>query len=251
MGYLKKIPGWLLLNSFLRIYRKAICIGLIIFFIADNTIAQTVANFTINNTTGCVPLSGVNFTDVSTGGTELSRNWNLGNGTIIPDGAATVGTNYLTAQTFIVTLTVTFTNGNVRTKTDSVIVHPDPVANLLADDTAGCVPHTVNFTDLSTTSTGTINGWTWDLGAGGSTVKNPNFVYTTAGDYNISLIVTNSWGCQSNAASKFQYIHVYGNPSAAFTPSSAYSCKDTLTVFFNNTTSGGSPANSVMAIQAH
>src|ERR1700722_5115503 len=157
MGCLKTIYGWLLLNSFSRVNRKVICVGAIVFFIADTAIAQTVTNFTINNRTGCVPLSGVNFTDASTGGTVLSRNWNLGNGTIIPSGAATVGTNYLTAQTFIVTLTVTFTNGDVRTKTDSVIVHPDPVANLSADDTAGCVPHTVNFTDLSTTSTGTIN----------------------------------------------------------------------------------------------
>jgi PKD repeat protein len=148
-------------------------------------------------------LSGVNFTDVSTGGTVVRRDWDLGNGTIIPNGAATVGTNYLTSQTFIVKLTVTFSNGDVKTKTDNVIVHPKPSVDFVASDTAGCVPHNVIFRDLSTTVTDTINNWTWDFGAGGSTVKSPSFVYNTAGNYNISLIVKNSCGCESDAGSRF------------------------------------------------
>ena len=55
--------------------------------------AQTTPNFTINKTSGCVPLSGVNFTDASTGGTITNRVWNLGNGTNINNGPAVVGTN--------------------------------------------------------------------------------------------------------------------------------------------------------------
>ena len=207
--------------------------------------AQT-ANFTSNTTQGCVPLGGVNFTDASTGGVVINRDWNLGNGTIIPNGGATVGTNYLTSGTFIVTLTVTFANGDVRTATRNIVVHPKPVANFVASDTAGCRPHAVSFTDLSTTATGTITSWQWDFGAGGSTNANPNFVYTNVGQYNVSLIVTNSWGCQSDAATKFQYIKVYPRPNASFTATPNFGCKDTLTVNFNNTTTGGSPGNTYL-----
>ena len=147
--------------------------------------AQT-ADFSINITSGCVPLSGVNFTDISTGGTVISRDWNLGNGTIINNGAATVGTNYLNPGTFVVTLTATFTGGIVRTVTKNVIVHPKPVAAFVTTDTAGCITHNAAFQDLSSTSTGTITNWQWDLGAGGSTIQNPSFAYTYPGNYQIS-----------------------------------------------------------------
>lgn len=112
------------------------------FCFATVTGKSQTADFTINITSGCVPLGGVNFTDASTGGTVIRRDWDLGNGTVIPNGAAVVGTNYLTAQTFVVSLTVTFSGGVVRTKTANVVVHPKPVADFRVADTAGCVPHT-------------------------------------------------------------------------------------------------------------
>ncbi|MBL0357915.1 MAG: PKD domain-containing protein [Chitinophagaceae bacterium] len=211
-------------------------------FMSTGVKAQT-ADFTINIRNGCVPLGGVNFTDASSGGTVTRRDWDLGNGTLISSGPAVVGTNYLTSQTFIVKLTVTFLNGTVRTKTDSVIVYPKPFVDFRVNDTAGCVPYTASFTDLSTTATGTINTWTWDFGAGGSTIRNPAFVYNSPGLYNISLIVKNNWGCESDAATKFQYVHVWNKPTAAFTANPYFSCNDTATVFFNNSTTNGSPAN--------
>jgi PKD repeat protein len=200
--------------------------------------AQTTASFTINKQSGCVPLSSVNFVENSTGDRVIRRDWNLGNGTIITNGNQTVGTNYLTAKTFYVTLTVTFANGDVKTKKESVVVHPKPIASFEADDTAGCIPHRVNFTDRSSTETGTIRKWTWDFGSGGTTVQNPAFVYNATGNYNVSLIVENSWGCESDAASRFQYMRVYSSPVAFFLPSATVSCEDTLTIKFNNQTTG-------------
>ena len=209
-------------------------------FAGNKAVSQT-ADFSINIVQGCVPLSGVNFTDISTGGTVISRNWNLGNGTIINNGAATVGTNYLTAGTFNVTLTATFTGGIVRTVTKNVQVHPKPVAAFISNDTAGCITHNAAFQDLSTTSTGTINNWQWDLGAGGSTIQNPTFNYTNPGTYQVSLIVRNSWGCSSDAASKPAYIKVFNSPTASFTSSVNSSCDSPFVVQFNNTTTGAGP----------
>jgi PKD repeat protein len=106
--------------------KHPLCLLFVLFYFSISTFAQTTPNFTINQTSGCVPLSGVNFTDASTGGVVTNRAWNLGNGTVIPNGAAIVGTNYLNAQKFYVTLTVTFSNGDIKTKKDSIIVHPRP-----------------------------------------------------------------------------------------------------------------------------
>ncbi|RYE19998.1 MAG: PKD domain-containing protein, partial [Sphingobacteriales bacterium] len=204
------------------------------------SVCQT-ADFSINVSSGCVPLSGVNFTDISSGGTVISRNWNLGNGTIINNGPATVGTNYLLPGTFNVTLTATFTGGIIRTVSKNVIVHPKPVANFSSNDTAGCITHNAAFTDLSSTSTGTITNWQWDLGAGGSTNQNPTFSYTNPGSYQVSLIVRNSWGCSSEAASRPAFIRVYNRPTASFNTNANSSCTAPFTVQFNNTTTGAGP----------
>lgn len=214
---------------------------LLLIFVGSTRLSAQTADFSINIQQGCVPLSGVNFTDISSGGTVQTRNWNLGNGTIINNGAATVGTNYLTAGTFTVTLTATFTNGAVRTATKTVTVHPKPVAAFTSVDTVGCNPHAVSFQDLSTTTTGTITNWQWDFGAGGSTVQNPNFTYTNPGNYQVSLIVRNSWGCSSDAASKPSYIRVYNRPTPGFTSTNVSGCDTPFTVQFTNTTTGAGP----------
>jgi gliding motility-associated-like protein len=210
-----------------------------------NTAAQTV-NFSISvpSKEGCSPLS-VNFTDISTGGTVATRTWDLGNGVVIPNGLVTVGANYLTAQKYYITLTATFTNGATLTKLDSVIVHPKPVAGFTSLDLIGCATHTANFTSTSSTATGSITNWQWDFGAGGlsGAFPNPSFPYTNPGNYQVSLIVKNNWGCTSDALTKPQYIKVFSKPTAAFTATPYFSCNNSFTVNFSNTTTGGDPAN--------
>lgn len=189
---------------------------------------------------GCAPMI-VNFTDESYGGTVVNRIWNLGNGTVIPNGGPTVGGNYLNSGTYNITLTVTFDNGVVRNATKNVVVHPKPIANFSADETAGCRPFTVRFQDNSITATGTINKWQWDFGAGGSTIQNPDFTFNNPGDYQIKLVVTNNWGCTSDAESKPSYIHVYNPPVAGFTTDHNSSCETPMTVQFTNNTTGNGP----------
>jgi gliding motility-associated-like protein len=198
-------------------------------------------DFSISVSSGCVPLSGVSFTDISTGGTVVSRDWDFGNGTIVLNGNPSVSTNYLTDGTFPVVLTARFSNGVTLTKTKYVIVHPKPIANFRSLDTVGCVTHRANFTDLSTSSTGTITNWQWDFGAGGGTAPSPFFDYTNTGSYQVSLIVKNSWGCSSEAESKPNYIKVYNTPTASFTSTNVSSCDTPHTVTFNNTTTGAGP----------
>jgi PKD repeat protein len=67
-----------------------------------------------------------------------------------------------------------------------------PVAKFLAEPTKGQAPLTVQFTDLST---GSPKSWEWSFGDGSqSSDKNPVHIFQNAGDYNVTLRVTNAYG---------------------------------------------------------
>lgn len=69
---------------------------------------------------------------------------------------------------------------------------PMPVANFTADRVSGMLPVTVQFND---TSTGFPTEWHWNFGdRETSSVQCPNHTYTSAGNYNVSLTVTNIVG---------------------------------------------------------
>ena len=82
--------------------------------------SQTIPNFTIDKKSGCVPLAAVSFTETSTGDVVIRRDWDLGNGIVISNGTTVVSTDYLTAQKFYITLTVTFANGAVAAVSDAI-----------------------------------------------------------------------------------------------------------------------------------
>jgi PKD repeat protein len=78
------------------------------------------------------------------------------------------------------------------------------VAGFTANTTSGTAPLTVQFTD---TSTGSPTSWNWSFGDGAlSTAKNPVHTYIVAGNYPVSLNVTNSAG--SNTTTMSDYITV-------------------------------------------
>jgi PKD repeat protein len=108
-----------------------------------------------------------------------------------------------------------------------------PVAQFTGSPTSGCEPLTVNFTDQST---GEIDTWSWTFGDGGtSTAQNPPHQYVNAGDYTVSLTVTNGYG--SDTESKTGYIHVGEAPVAAFVGSPTSGCAP-LTVNFTDQSTG-------------
>ncbi|PKP22497.1 MAG: hypothetical protein CVU05_03605 [Bacteroidetes bacterium HGW-Bacteroidetes-21] len=76
------------------------------------------------------------------------------------------------------------------TLTFNVVSTPTNLADFTADITVGQVPLTVHFTDLSVYNP---TSWDWDLNGDGSTDatdRDPVFVYTTPGIYNVSLTTT-------------------------------------------------------------
>lgn len=77
------------------------------------------------------------------------------------------------------------------TKTITVIT-PPPVDFTSSTVIACRPPLTVNFSDISPDAV----AWSWNFGDGGrSTLKNPSHTYNRDGQFNVSLTVTNRFGC--------------------------------------------------------
>jgi len=86
-------------------------------------------------------------------------------------------------------------------------VEAAPVAAFEADNTSGCEPFTVHFTDMSSFGP---TSWEWVFEGGEpatSSVENPIVTYSTPGTYAVELSVSNPLG--SNSISIPSYITVY------------------------------------------
>jgi PGF-pre-PGF domain-containing protein len=83
-----------------------------------------------------------------------------------------------------------------------------PVAEFSASPTSGNAPLKVAFTDSSTGAT----SWAWDFGDGGSsTERNPTHTYSSAGNYNVNLTVSN----ETETASKVSTISILEESSSS------------------------------------
>jgi PKD repeat protein len=194
-----------------------------------------IADFTVNTTSGQVPLA-VAFTDTSSG-TPAGWSWTFGDGELSSEQNPVHV--YTTTGQFTVSLQVTNEDGsNTTTKeqyiTGSTVVLP--AAEFTADTTSGNAPLAVVFTDLST---GSPVSWHWTFGDDAtSDEQNPGHTYTNTGTYTVSLEVTNPDG--SNTATKPDYITVTSttqSPVAHFTGKPTCG-KAPLTVKFNDTSTG-------------
>lgn len=197
--------------------------------------AQPVANFSATPLSGCAPLA-VSFTNLSTGN-PTSWQWDLGNGTQSTQQNPT--TTYFNSGFYTISLTATNALGsNTVTRTQYIKVDDKPNVDFNAPNRSGCFPLRVNFTDLSTGGSAPISSWEWDFGDGGlSTAQNPFHVYTTSGNYTVTLKVTNSGGC-SRVVSRPNYVQVSQGVSVDFQNSAPQLCKPPETINFINLSSG-------------
>ena len=111
---------------------------------------------------------------------------------------------------------VNIVNGHC-TDTDTIIVDfIKTVAQFYPNDTIGCFPQFVSFTDESFTNTGSIVDWLWEFGDNSSSpLQNPIHNYTSSGIYEVKLTVTTDLGC-SNLESKYVEVTIYDQPIADF-----------------------------------
>jgi PKD repeat protein len=168
-------------------------------------------DFTATPRSGDAPLE-VHFTSVVTG-EVTSYAWAFGDGGTAATAHPTH--TYQSAGNFGVTLAITGPGGTVQTvKPDYITISSPPgapTATFSADVVNGVAPLTVTFTAITS---GTVEGWRWDFGDGGTAFTGP-VVQHTYGDsstfvadsiFNVSLTVTNTYG--SFTVNKPNYITV-------------------------------------------
>jgi gliding motility-associated-like protein len=99
----------------------------------------------------------------------------------------------------------------------AVGVGPEYVSTVTAEFSAssGCFPTgEIEFEDLSTTLTGTIDTWEWNFSDGGiATDQNPTYSFSEAGTFPVELTVTNDLGCEDIISFD---VNVFDAPDAAF-----------------------------------
>ena len=102
-----------------------------------------------------------------------------------------------------------------------------------ASQTSGCLPHTVEFTDMSD-STAT---WLWTFEGGTpttSTDQNPTVVYSTPGIFNVTLVVETNSG-NTYTVDRPNYINIGTAPTADFEAN----VTGDVANFVNNSSGGG------------
>ena len=194
---------------------------------------ELIADFSANPPAGCSPLK-VDFTNLSSGPGTLTYLWDLGGQGIstLRDPQAT----FIDPGAYAVKLVVD--NGTDQdTITRTVVVYKNPVANFTADP-RGCVPDTIQFTDLSQPGDDIITGWNWDFRTGTiDTRQHPSKVYATPGTFDVFLEVTDAKGCKASLERQ-QYIDVVSFPTATFTVNPVSSCTVPAAIILSNTSSG-------------
>lgn len=176
--------------------------------------AQPLAQFTPVPQSGCQPLV-VTLQDQSIGATAL--NWQFGDGqfanTAPGDAQHTYTNTSADPVQYEPLLIATSQHGCTDTAQRQVQVYP-LIEALFTVDTAGCSPHPVQITDLST---GALS-YLWNMGDGTQLIgPEPTHTYvntTTAVQVRtITLTATSAYGCISTWS---QDVYVHPSPMAAF-----------------------------------
>ena len=124
----------------------------------------------------------------------------------------------------------------------TIIVNPLPDVNFNANNTRGCEPLEVNFTDLSTPD---IASWQWHFGDplsginNTSTQQNPTHLYQNPGTYNVILMTTTIFGCEGSLTLT-NFVNVYPLPIADFTFHPPFADIENPIIYFINQSSGDS-----------
>ncbi len=201
----------------------------------DTTITITVSAgpvvaFTPSATTFCGNQS-VTFTNATSGSPIYS--WNFGDGSPLTAAVSPVH-QYAVPGTFTVSLIATQGScADTLVQNALINVYASPLSSFSTADV--CLYDSVRFSNLSTISGGIITSYDWDFGDSfSSAAVSPSHFYSTPGIYNVNLNVSTA-NCSDDTTIT---VRVNANPAVNFVSSTIRAC-DSITVNFNNTTTGG------------
>jgi gliding motility-associated-like protein len=173
------------------------------------------------------------FTDqsVGNGGTISGWAWDFENDGFVDDVSPSPSHNYPSDGTYDVELIVSTTSGCKDTLMKSVTIYPMPTADFTFVNS--CFMDSVEFTDNSNVTSGTISQWQWDLSDGQSSgLQNPPVYYSNEGIYDVELIVTTNNNCKDTITKTG--IEVWPLPVVNFGPTAV--CINYATQFTDSST---------------
>ncbi len=111
-------------------------------------------------------------------------------------------------------VTVIDSSGCKTSDSVKITVYPKPTASY--SSSTECSGTATQYTDNSTTASGSINSWSWDFGDASPVdfTSNPSHLYSGAGSYSATLIVQNSFTCADTIT---KTVNINFNPVANFT----------------------------------
>ncbi len=157
------------------------------------------------------------FTNASTvaAGAIITTNWDFDDG--ITSAQSSPQHTFVVPNTYTVSLTTITDNGCTETVTKPVTVFPLPVVDFMAVPEAGCMPLDVQFTNLSSITTGSIDVWEWNIESAGTfATQHVNNTFVNAGSYDVSLKAVSDKGCET-VLTLANFITVHPRPFAEFT----------------------------------
>lgn len=165
-------------------------------------VEQVISDFTSSPSYQCDKPYCIDFTNASSAN-AFTYNWNFYDGTVstakdtthcynFPDDGYTVF--YYNGYKYETSLTVETRNGCTATFSKMDTIFPIS-ANFIPSKSQGCAPLTVNFFDSTTTGSPIVRyEYNFDDGST-SSAENPTHTFTTAGEYEVTLVVENERGC--------------------------------------------------------
>lgn len=211
------------------------------------------AGFTVNANDSCGPFE-VDFINISSPNqaglviTSMTFNWNFGNGntSTLQDPTEIFVNSGTSDTTYYVTLIATNSFGCSDTLSDSITVHPDPIALFTGNPQSGCAPFTIDTSAVNLTVHPDANAqYTWE-------VVDPNsnaILQTYVGEYALNhtilndgdtvivrLIASSPFGC-ANDTLELPFFTIE-DPVAGFFANADSSCHPFNAVLTDTSTSG-------------
>jgi gliding motility-associated-like protein len=192
-------------------------------------------NFSATAADRCVSTtqSFTDLTSIGGGSTITDFEWDFGDGTIVNSAISINPTHdYAAAGTYTVTVTATTNNLCESSLSKPITIYPDPVADFTFPGDV-CLGESIVFTNNSSIASGNVT-YTWDFDDGTPTSSqiNPTHTYTSAGLFDVSLLVTSvAGGCTDLIT---QQVEVFDQPVGSFTFSDH--CFEETATFTNTST---------------
>ncbi len=187
--------------------------------------------------------SAVNFASNSNGngGVLDIYEWDFTTDGSIDDNTANPSFTYSSPNTYTVTLAVTTSDGCSDDTIQDVTIYPNPVISISGQNV--CEGNTVNFTNNSSITSGSITNYFWDFQNGNtSTQTTPSETYNNEGVYQVGLNVISDHNCIASGTTP---VEIYPIPTPQFITSNV--CDGSLVNFTDfSSVSNSNTTNSIV-----